>query len=336
VQIPCESFALLVAALLAAQLAACGQGDINLGLRGGVRMPLDAEMAPPDSETVDAGPGPSADGSASGGTLDAAVGAALDADTPSADAEVEKADVGMAVQKSVGCGKEPPAADTSIRFDGMTGHFLVDRPVGYDKTKPYPLLLTFRGANVTAEMFRGYLRLPQAAASEAIAVHLDCLNDAAAWDVARDLPFVDALLDHLGSSYCINEQRRFAVGHTSGAAFVNTLGCLRGDKLRAIAPFSVGPTAANGPGAPSTCTGTPAVWLIQGVQDPTLGPARFNRDQWRLRNQCEFRSTAVDPFPCVEYAGCAVGAPLRYCEYSGGIDLPDFASGGMWSFFRSL
>lgn len=350
VQIRCENTAILVAALLMPQSAACGQGDINLGLRGDARMPVDPQVVATDSQVVEAGASASTDdGSASAGMSDAAVDAAPDtpdaavdaapdpdAGVPNGDAEADAAEAGFATQKSIGCGKEPPATDTSIRVGGMTGRFLVDWPADYDKTKAYPLLLAFRGAAVTAEMFRGYARLPEAVGSEAILVHLDCLNDASSWEVSRDLPLVDALLDHVGSSYCIDEQRRFALGHGTGAAFVNTLGCLRGDTLRAIAALSVGPAGANGPGAPGTCTGRPAVWLIQGIQDPALGPARFNRDQWLRRNQCETRSTAIDPFPCVEYAGCAVGATLRYCEYDGGLDLPDFASSGAWSFFRSL
>jgi hypothetical protein len=337
VQIRRENRVLLLAACLLPELVACDQADINLGLRGDARVPTDIEPTPSDDEVVDAARDSSVDGSTSGRKRDAAVDVP-DAGTSTGpgDAKVDGAGGGSAPQQSEGCGRPAPATDTSIRVDGMTGPFVVELPADYDETRAYPLLLTFRGANTTAALFREYLRLPQEVGTTAIVVHLDCLNGASTWDLSRDLPFFDALLSHLGSSYCVDEQRQFALGHAAGAALVNTLGCLRGDKLRAIAPLSVGPTAASGPVADGTCVGQPAVWLIQGSKDTATGVARFNRDQWLRRNQCATRSTAVEPSPCVEYAGCDVVSPLRYCEYDGGVELPDFASSGAWSFFRSL
>jgi poly(3-hydroxybutyrate) depolymerase len=233
--------------------------------------------------------------------------------------------------KSIGCGLEPVASDTSIQVNGMRGTYIIDLPEPYDKNRAYPLVLSFRGAGVVAEQFRGYLDLPTEVGAEGIVVNVNCLGDANAWDVQRDLPLFDELLTHLEESYCLDPHRVFAAGHTSGGYFVSSLGCSRANKLRAIAPLSaVSPVA--------TCEGQLAVWISQGNVGTTLGPGRANRDFWIQRNHCDASlSTPVDPSPrCVSYAGCDAGFPVHYCEYDGDIDLPSFAAKGVWAFFRAL
>ena len=59
-------------------------------------------------------------------------------------------------QKSSGCGKAPPSADTSIMVNGMTGKYILDMPTNYDNTKPYPLVFVWHGAGVTNTAFHGY------------------------------------------------------------------------------------------------------------------------------------------------------------------------------------
>jgi poly(3-hydroxybutyrate) depolymerase len=231
---------------------------------------------------------------------------------------------------SSGCGLEPPTTDTSIQVGAMRSSYIIDRPKNYDKSRAYPLLMVFRGANVTADQFRGYLNLPAAAGADALMVHPNCLNDATAWDVQRDLPMVDALLAQLEATYCIDERRVFAVGHTSGGFFTNALGCMRGDKLRGIAPLSAGPPLG-------MCQGEFAVWMSQGNADMSLTSGRAARDFWAKRNNCNAtQSIAVDPAPCTEFAGCDAGFAVRYCEYDGDLGLPAFAATGLWGFFKQL
>jgi poly(3-hydroxybutyrate) depolymerase len=225
---------------------------------------------------------------------------------------------------------DPPATDTSIQVGMMRSTYIVDRPKNYDKQRAYPLLMVFRGANVTADQFRGYLNLPAAAGADAMIVHPNCLNDATAWDIQRDLPLFDALLAQLETTYCIDQQRVFAVGHTSGGFFTNALGCMRGDKLRGIAPLSAGPSLG-------TCQGEFAVWMSQGNADMSLTSGRAARDFWAKRNNCSpAMPIAVDPAPCTEFVGCDAGFAVRYCEYDGDLNLPAFAATGLWGFFKGL
>jgi poly(3-hydroxybutyrate) depolymerase len=234
---------------------------------------------------------------------------------------------------SPGCGMAPPAADTSIQVAGMSASYLVDLPLSYDATRPYPLVLAFRPSTGTAEEFRGRLNLPQVTGADAIVVHPNCLGDAPNWSVQRDLPLFDALLAQTVARYCVDERRVFAAGDGIGAYFASMLGCLRADKLRAVASVS--------PGIPPStpCQGEIAVWIAQSSTDTAtaLTNGRNTSAFWARHNGCDAtRSTAVEPTPCMEFAGCDPGYAVRYCEYSSNPDLPPFAASGLWTFFKGL
>lgn len=53
-----------------------------------------------------------------------------------------------------------------------------------------------------------------------------------------DVAFFDALVGYLEQTYCVDTDRIFALGVSSGAIMSNMLGCFRGDVLRAIVPAS--------------------------------------------------------------------------------------------------
>jgi len=233
---------------------------------------------------------------------------------------------------SAGCGLSLPSSDTSIQVNGMTANFIIDLPTGYDNRRTYPLVMVFRGANVTAAAFRNYLGLQSAVGTDAIVVTLDCLDAAPSWNVQRDVPLFDAALTHVEAAYCIDPSRIFAVGHSAGGFFVNSLGCLRGNQLRGIAPLSAGPPSGS-------CQGEFAVWISQGNADwaSALANGQAARDFWLQRNGCDSRLAApVDPSPCVEYGECDLGFAVRYCEYDGDLGLPSFAAAGLWTFFNGL
>jgi hypothetical protein len=348
--VACEIAAFFTLAVIVVAGSACGSGDIVLGFRGADGGPAGTEGVP-----MDGGAGTTAaagfSGGGTGGTggqggtvagssgqLAGASGGGMQGGAGMADADggggsiadAGSGEPGRVTRMSVGCGLPPPSMDTSIQVGGMRGSYLVDLPIPYDNSRPYPLIMAFRGAGVTAEQFRGYLDLPPAVGSDAIVVNLNCLNEATTWDVARDLPLFDQLLTKLESSYCVDELRVFAAGHGSGGFFTSTLGCMRADKLRGIAAMSAGPP-------PSMCSGDLAVWITQGNADTMLGAGRANRDYWAGRNGCDIAtSIPVDPNPCVEYAGCNAGFAVRYCEYDGDLGLPAFAATGLWEFFKGL
>ena len=156
-----------------------------------------------------------------------------------ADAGGQTSDAGgqtSAPRASTGCGSDPVLAHTSIEVNGVQTNYIVDVPPAYDKTRAYPLVMAFRRSETTAEAFRESLGLPLAAGADAILVHPDCPDGASTWDVPGDLPMVDALLVKLASSYCIDQDRVFAIGLGQGALLVNAFGCARSGTLRGLAP----------------------------------------------------------------------------------------------------
>jgi polyhydroxybutyrate depolymerase len=240
---------------------------------------------------------------------------------------------------SAGCGQAAALESGAqvLAVDGEMRTFLLDLPAAYDGTTPLPLVFAFHGATTSGELFRSrfYGDLPSAMGAAAILVHPDALGDPTAWNNAADLPFFDAMLSELGASLCVDTERVFATGHSSGGFFTNTLGCERGDVLRAIAPVSAGGPFVFGGGA---CTGEVAVWLAHAENDEVVAfdNGVTSRDRWLEANGCSGESQAVEPEPCLEYAGCGDGLPVRWCVYQDGHDWPEFGPDGIWAFFQGL
>jgi polyhydroxybutyrate depolymerase len=241
---------------------------------------------------------------------------------------------------SSGCGAAATVAggQNTITVDDVERTFLVDLPASYDAARPYPLVFAFHGATTSAAFFRNarYGNLLSAMAAEAIVVHADALGDPTAWNNERDLPFFDAMLAWLEAGLCVNTERVFATGHSSGGFFTNTLGCQRGDVLRAIAPVAGGGPFVFGGAA---CVGEVAVWLAHGENDETVPftTGEQSRDRWLDQNGCDAgSSTPASPSECIDYTGCDAGLPVRWCVHQDGHAWPDFAPQGMWQFFESL
>jgi hypothetical protein len=332
--------ALLAAAGLWAHAPACGPSVVNLGARGGGLADgagAGAAAAVSGASGASAGDGAAPIGQAgTGGARSGAAAASGAGSRPSIEddagvmAPPDASRPATGPEPSRGCGTQPPASDTSVTRNGSTASYIVDLASGYDRNRPYPLVISFRGANVTAAAFRSYFDLPAVVGADGIVVNMDCADGAVSWDLQRDLPLFDALLDKLESSYCIDQRRVFAVGHATGAIFANSLACMRTPVLRGLGSLS-------GASPIGMCAGQLAVWISQGNAEMSRTLGRADRDFWVQQNQCNANATApVDPSPCREYADCAMGYPVRYCEYDGNLDLPSFAASGVWSFLRGL
>jgi predicted esterase len=231
---------------------------------------------------------------------------------------------------SSGCGTEPPLDDSRITLNGTSASYLLDLATGYDANRPYPLIISFRGAYVTAASFSRYLDLPAVVGADGIVVNMDCADGAGTWDTQRDIAFFDSLVTKLEANYCIDRRRIFVVGHATGAFFASALVCMREGLVRGLGVLSgAAPSVA--------CAEHPAVWLSQGNADPNVELGRASRDYWVQQNGCNpSLSAPVEPAPCVEYQGCEMGRTVRYCEYDGTLDLPSFAAPGVWSFLKAL
>lgn len=157
------------------------------------------------------------------------------------------------------------------------------------------------------------------------------------WDLSGndDLAFFDVMLTELADSYCVDRDRVFVTGFSSGGNFSQHLACNRHDAVKGMAVVA-------GPGPFSdTCNGAVPVWMTHDTGDATLPveDARASRDFWATANGCTKSSwSAVPGRPeCKRNTSCPSNEPLVYCETSGiGHDMPDFAIPAIGAFFSAL
>jgi len=162
-----------------------------------------------------------------------------------------------------------------------------------------------------------------------------------------DIDFFDALLGHLGSNYCVDTDRIFALGHAAGGMMANQLACIRGDRVRGVVAFAglgpqesagvacVGKVAAligyNPKEADCALSGGPCLWQPPSWPDTGWPTVQF----WTKKNGCSDpgamptaafagNSSTGDPLPCKAFAGCDPNYPVMLClhDYSDAWDGP--------------
>lgn len=255
--------------------------------------------------------------------------------------------------QSMGCGKAPPGSDepgTFVKHDiavtGVDPQFVADHPpspgnnggytysmrnyfvrlpAGYDANKPYAV--TFGGGgcgNTSGDSGKGGGK--QASGIEAIQIGLSyvysggaCFEDGFA--NTPEVPYFDAVMKDISANYCVNLEKVFISGYSSGAWEAYTLGLARGGVIRGIA------TAAGGLRAERPMpSGIPmAAILLTGQGDgsnPIDGPtgSALARDEILKTNKCV--GTTTMPFApdadCVQYTGCPAAFPVVWCTPAGG------------------
>jgi poly(3-hydroxybutyrate) depolymerase len=249
---------------------------------------------------------------------------------------------------ATGCGVDPGfagAVATEIDVDGTMRRFLIVLPDGFDPSTPYPLVFMLHGRGGDGELLRMYAGVEEAASGGAIFVYPDGLPIASmanqtGWELTangRDVAFIDAIYAQLVDNLCIDESRVYASGHSYGGFFTNTLGCVRGERFRAIAPV-----AGGGPGQ-EVCEGQVASWVAHGTDDmvvPTV-LGEMSAAAWAGYNGCSERSAPTAPDPCVAYSGCDEGYEVTWCLHSeegfgiGTHTWPSFAGAAIWDFFTT-
>jgi predicted esterase len=309
--------------------------------------PVDADL-PRDDTTEGDAPEPNADADGSG-SVDAPASDAAGDGSDDVTGDVGDGGDGGPTAGSAGCGKAGTPIDGTLTLTvaGKARTFIVHAPKTYDTTKPYPLIFGFHGATRSAADFdndRGAYKFGPAVGARAILVYPNALagaSGATSWtrDVPDDLAFFDAMLAKVSAELCVDRGRIFATGHSSGGFFSNTLGCQRGDVLRAIAPVAGG-------GGFRNCKGQVAVWLAHGTKDTEvpIASGRAARDHFVSANGCGATGSPTTPAPCVAYPSCKAGFPVHWCEhdeptygspptYHG---WPSFATSAIVAFFEGL
>jgi polyhydroxybutyrate depolymerase len=234
-----------------------------------------------------------------------------------------------------GCGNAASpkgARNLTIQLNGKARTYVLFVPNGYDPNKSIPLIFAWHSAGADGAESRKYYKLEPVTGDGAIIVYPDGLNGG--WDLAAngvDMKFFDVLLESISKDYCVDQKRVFSTGYSFGGMMSNSLACNRGSKLRAFAPMA----GAFFDGTKSCATPVPA-WIAHGSNDPTVSYAsgQAARDIWLKTNGCGTTTTPTSPSQCVAYQ-CSK-APVNWCVHTSGHVWPNFASKGVWEFFKSL
>ncbi|MFO7545970.1 MAG: PHB depolymerase family esterase, partial [Trueperaceae bacterium] len=181
----------------------------------------------------------------------------------------------------------PPALPDRLVVDGRERTYLARVPDGAG-TGPRDLVIAFHGRTNDAARVRRYFGLDEAL-SGAIIVYPRAMPNGPgtfAWaapsdppDRLRDFAFVDALVDAVGRTWCVDMDRVFVVGHSLGAYFANDVACRMGDRIRAVASVAGGLQS-------NECVGGAAALLVHHPDDRLvrMSAGVEARDAFRLAN----------------------------------------------------
>jgi len=210
-------------------------------------------------------------------------------------------------------------------------------PTGYDPTKAYPVIFNFHGCGGPTNI----VPMDKVAGDKAILVKGTGISNTDCWDQGPngvDVKFFDQMLADVLAKRCADSSHVFATGYSSGSWLVNSLECVRGDKLRATGTVAGGKQFGND----TTCVGKVARIFVHDANDPE-NPISYGNDDERDRllgtNHCMTSDPVPEePAPCARYQGCDPGYPVIWCETQGKQHgrQDDLAPGAFWKLFSSL
>lgn len=221
----------------------------------------------------------------------------------------------------------------TLSSQGRTYELFV--PTAASSEATYPLILVFHGDGGTGAGMREAFNLESVTNGQAVIVYPD--GEGRSWSIdsadsmGKDIAFVDALVDELAATRCIDKSRVYATGFSKGAYFVNQLACRSKTSFKAIAthagggPFGIeGSDQYDDRGHLVCANKSIAALQVQGLADGEVPPSEGEkaREHWRVSNGCGGATSAYAPSPCVAYDGCSL--PEVYCA------IPDLGH-GIWS-----
>jgi poly(3-hydroxybutyrate) depolymerase len=252
-------------------------------------------------------------------------------------------------------------------------NYYLKLPTQYDPTKPYMVSLGGTGCSGSDTVGSGgsyslgqYVAASKSQVLDVSLSYVVYTNTAKPSCFADDYvnspepQYLDAILADLESKYCVDRDKIFIHGHSSGAWEALTLGCARADVLRGVATQVGGGLRMHRP----TCEKTPVATIyVEGLKDidnpigplsPTdpvaigldsLGSAPA-RDDLLTRNGC--MGAATKPWDaaypaCVQYTGCPAAAPVVWCAIDSDHNIganptlgAQYAYNAIWKFWTGL
>jgi hypothetical protein len=275
---------------------------------------------------------------------------------------------------TLGCGMQPmqafgsytehhisitgPDLDANNQLKVRDRRYYVRLPMNYDPTFPYSVVYIGPGCGGTtaSEVFR----LDQYSRNDAILVAVmplpefgGCFDETVS---SVEYPFFDALHKVIESSFCVDPDRQFYAGFSTGARLGYMLDCVFPDVLRATAslqgalpplpackdhpiatmvvadvqetgnPYAANVAAAQRVFAQNGCTGT----FISPMPPAGCGASCTSYDSGTM----PFPASSPTPV-CVKYTGCPTDDPIVFCtlQNSGNTTKEPWVDQAFWNFF---
>ncbi|HEX6276219.1 MAG TPA: hypothetical protein VFZ53_24425 [Polyangiaceae bacterium] len=256
---------------------------------------------------------------------------------------------GGPVDPSPGCSKgggRPANGDVSV---ANVSRYMF--PTSYNGTTPFPLLIALHACGNPNSQFVNMTN-NTGFATEYVRSFPNTPDSMQCWNTySTGVARIKQQYDEVMNNYCIDRNRVFATGHSSGAQMLVKILAQRTDaeylKLKGVAPVAADPFDVAVP---------MPVMLIQSPQDNQRGngSAANTIAKFRTSNMCMSTSTPYTPVMscnssdgggavnpgCISYAGCTV--PTIWCShndpsYSGTHHgVPCFGIKAMYDFFATL
>ncbi|MEM6431885.1 MAG: S-layer homology domain-containing protein [Deinococcota bacterium] len=222
---------------------------------------------------------------------------------------------------SAGCGRPAPTPLASLRVGGRDRQLITVVPDSYDPNSAFKLVFAFHGRTNANHQVRRYYGIENHW-TDALIVYPQGLprGDGYSWsDVSdrasslRDYALFDALLEYYSANYCLDLDHVYALGHSLGGWFSSSLGCARGDKLRAIASLG-------GSISISECQGNVAAMVIHNPSDRLVPVAQgeATRDLFLTQNNLalQARATVPENLRCERYGDAGTNTPVLWCPHT--------------------
>ena len=226
--------------------------------------------------------------------------------------------------RSDGCESAPPTDPlSSIEVGGSMRQFITVLPSSYDPALAHRLIFAFHGRTTPNSQVQRYFQIEQNSSSPTIFAYpagvmgedrkYSWYEPGQSGDSLRDYAFFDALLELFSSSYCLDLDQVFVVGHSLGGSFANSLGCARGSVIRGVGTVA-------GRVADSPCSGPAAAMLLHNPHDDLVPLSRgfHARDQALDQNDLEPPARSCPPraLNCECYGPSGAMNPVVWCPHT--------------------